>query len=225
MSDLIQDTTIYIGDFTIHEPVTVLTDFIITGLCLYFYLQLNQLSGKDVSAKNWKYFYGFMSISSFLGGCSHAFFAVHEGLGYKTFWLGMQVLNVFSIYYMQQGVLYSVLKNSLNKRYWSISYTIQCILASIAVFIFQSFIVIIINTAIGLIPIMIFHFLAAKQNKNNLWIAYGIVVLFATALVNAVKLTIHPYFNHLDLAHVLIMVNISLMFIGVKRNTIALQSA
>ena len=193
MSEIIQDTTIYIGNQAIHEPVTVLTDFIITGLCVYFYFQLNRFPEKDAATKNWKYFYGFMCISSFLGGCSHAFFAVHEGLGYKSFWLGMQVLNVFSIYCMQQSALYSVLEGSPKKQYWKMSYKIQCILSTVAVFIFHNFLVVIINTAVALVPIMILHFLAAKQNKDNLWIAYGIAVLFVTAIINGMKLTIHAY--------------------------------
>ncbi len=225
MSNIIQDTTIYIGSLAVHEPVTVLTDFVITALSVYFYFQLNRVSEKDEATKNWKYFYGFMSISSFLGGCSHAFFAIHEGIGYKTFWLGMQLLNVFSIYYVQKSALYSVLQNSPQKKYWRISYKIQCVLAAASVFIFHNFLVVIINTAIGLVPVMLLHFRAAKQNKTNLWIAYGIVVLFATAIVNGMKLTIDAYFNHLDLAHVLIMVNISLMFIGIKRKAIALRAA
>lgn len=225
MSGIIQNTTIYIGELAIHEPVTVLTDFIITGLCVYFYLQLNRFSGKDTATKHWKYFYGFMSVSSFLGGCSHAFFAVHDGVGYKSFWLGMQVLNIFSLYFMQQGTLYSVLQHSAKKELWKISYNIQCLLAIIAVFVFHNFLVVIINTAVALIPVMILHFMDAKRNKDNLWVAYGILVLFATAIVNAMKLTIHAYFNHLDLAHVLIMINIYMMFVGVRKKATALQSA
>lgn len=225
MTDVIQDTTIYIGNMAIHEPVTVLTDYVITSLSIYFYFQLNRVPAKDLSTKNWKYFYGFMSISSFMGGCSHAFFEIHDGVGYKTFWLGMQVLNIFSIYYVQQSALHSVLQNSTKKRYWRISYSIQCIVAAISVFVFQNFLVVIINTALGLVPIMLLHFKAAQRKKENLWIAYGIAVLFATAAVNGIKITIHTYFNHLDLAHLLIMVNISLMFIGVKRKASALQAA
>lgn len=225
MSNVLADTTIYIGNVSVHEPVTVLTDLFITGLCIYFYRQLNRFPKHDGATVQWKYFFGLMSLSSFMGGCSHAFFEIHQGMGYMFFWLGMQALNIFSVYCMQRATFYSVLKGSASRGYWGAAYKAQLVVATIAVFVFQNFLVIIINTAVALIPIMVIHFLGAKKVKSNLWIAYGIIVLFATAFVNAAKLTIHDYFNHLDLAHVLIMINLTCMYIGVKRNATALQFA
>lgn len=218
----IKDTTIHIASFAIHEPITTLTDFIISGLCIYFYFKLNKFSNKNTSTTYWKYFYGFMALGSFIGGCSHGLFEIHTGFGYNLFWLSMQVLNMLAIYNMQLATLTSALLNSNKKLYWKNSYIIQVLLSIIAVFIFQNFLVVVINNAIALIPIMIIHFNASKTNKENLWIAYGIAVLFATAGVNLSKLSLHDYFNHLDLAHVLIMINLYLMFIGVRKKAIAI---
>ena len=219
---IIKDTTIYIASVAIHEPVTTVTDFIISGLCVYFYLKLNKLSINNSSTNYWRYFFGFMALGSFIGGCAHAFFAVHQGVGYKSFWLSMQVLNMLAMYCMQQATLHSVLIQSNKKAYWAKSYLIQALVGITAVFVFQNFLVVVINNAIALIPVMIIHFNASKTNKLNLWIAYGIAVLFITAGVNLTKLSLHDYFNHLDLAHILIMINLSLMFIGVKKKAIAM---
>jgi hypothetical protein len=218
----LKDTTIHIASFAIHEPVTTVTDFIISGLCVYFYFQLNPLSNKSSSTTYWKYFYGLMALGSFIGGCAHAFFEIHEGVSYKTFWLSMQVLNMLAMYYMQQATFNSALLDSNKKLYWKKSYLIQILIAIIAVFVFQNFLVVVINNAITLIPVMIIHFSASKTNKEYLWIAYGITVLFITAGVNLTKLSLHDYFNHLDLAHVLIMINLYIMFIGVRKKAIAM---
>ena len=189
------DTTIYIGDFAIHQPVTVFTDYLITALCLYFYWKLNRPAYKDESTINWKRFYLLLSFASFIGGCSHGFFAVHEGLGYKSFWLTMQALNVFSVYRAQQATLFSALQNSKRKYYWNLSYHTQLLFFFVAVFIFQNFSVVIIDSIIGLIPIMVVHFIDAKKVKSSSWIAYGIVILCFAAIVNAVKFSFHIYFN------------------------------
>lgn len=220
----IKDTTIHIASFAIHEPITTVTDFIISGLCVYFYFKLNNFSSSSISTKYWKYFFAFMALGSFTGGCAHAFFAIHEGVAYKTFWLSMQVLNMLAIYYMQQATLHSALLNSNKKAYWEKSYLIQVLVAITAVFVFQNFLVVVISNALALIPVMIIHFNASKINKLNLWIAYGIAVLFVTAAVNITKLSFHAYFNHLDLAHVLIMINLYLMFIGVRNKAIAFNT-
>lgn len=224
MIDVAQtDTTIYIGDFAIHQPVTVFTDYIITVLCFYFYCQLNRPAFRDDSTINWKRFFLLLSLASFLGGSAHGFFAVHEGAGYKSVWLTMQVVNVFLIYSAQQATLYSALQHSTKKQYWNRSYHTQLVLFLIAVFVFQNFLVIIIGTIVGLVPIMVIHFIDAKQVRESIWIAYGIVILFLTALVNATKFSFHAYFNHLDIAHLLIMINLSMMFIGIKRKALASQ--
>ena len=215
------DTTIYISEFAIHEPVTVFTDYIISILCFYFYWQLNRSFFKDESTINWKRFFLLLSLASFFGGSSHGFFAVHQGWGYKTVWLTMQALNIFAVYRAQKATLYSALKNSHKKYYWNLSYHIQLILFFVSVFIFHNFLVVILNSIIGLIPVMILHFVDAKKVKESAWIAYGIVILFLTAFVNATRFSIHAYFSYLDIAHVLLMINLSLMFVGIKRKAIA----
>lgn len=215
------DTTIYLGNVAIHEPVGVFTDFIITVLCFYFYLTLNRTPKNSKSINNWKYFFLFVGVASLVGGCAHGFFAIHQGFGYKSFWLTMQALNVCSVYCAQQATLNSALQSSTKKKFWDLSYRLQLILFLTAVFIFHNFLVVIIDSALGLFPIMIVHFIDAKRNNNNLWIAFGIVVLCITAVVHATKLSFHTYFNHLDLAHVLIIINLSLIFVGVKRKAIS----
>jgi hypothetical protein len=215
------DTTIYIGDLAIHQPVTVLTDYIIAALCLFCFLQLKKLHHKNKSTANWNYFFVFLGLSSFMGGCSHAFFAVHEGFGYKAFWLQMQVLNNVMIYFAQRATLHSALQNSLKRKLWSISYTLQLILFTVAVFVFQNFLVVVIDTAVGLIPVMIIHFVDSKKVKASSFIAYGILTMFLTAVVNGAKLSIHTYFNYQDISHVLIMISLSLMFVGIKKKAIS----
>ena len=214
------DTTIYIGNFAIHQLVTVFTDYIITALAFYFYLQLNRLSNAGMSTTEWKRFFLILSFATFFGGCSHAFFEVHEGIGYKSFWLTMQLLNIFSVYRAQQATLYSALQFSNKKYYWSLSYHTQLIIFVLAVFVFQNFLVVVIDSAIGLIPMMIIHFIDAKKVKASSWIAYGILILFLAAIVNTTKFSFHAYFNYLDIAHILIMINLSVMFVGIKRKAI-----
>lgn len=215
------DTTIYIGDFAIHQPVTVLTGYLIAVLSFYFYWKLNRPTFQDESTINWKRFYLLLGFASFIGGCSHGFFAVHEGFGYKSFWLTMQALNIFSVYRAQQATLFSALNNSKKKYYWELSYHTQLLFFFVAVFIFQNFLVVVIDSTIGLIPIMIIHFIDAKKVKTSFWIAYGIVVLCFAAIINAAKFSPHVYFNYLDFSHVIIMIQISLMYIGIKRKAIS----
>ena len=215
------DTTISIGGFAIHQPVTAFTDIIISVLCFYFFMKLKRIPTDEKSTKNWKWFYFFLSMASFAGGCSHGLFLIHEGITYDACWRTMQLLNVISVFFAQQATLHSALQNSENKRQWQISYIIQVVLFSTAVFVFHNFLVVIINSIIGLIPIMIIHFKDAKKTKGSEKIAWGIFILFLTAIVNGTKLSFNEYFTYLDIAHVLIIANLSVMYAGIKQKAIS----
>jgi hypothetical protein len=212
------DTTITLGNIAIHEPVTAFTDLIITILAFAYFRNLNS---KDEVTKNWRLFFLFLSLSTLAGACSHAFFEIHEGVQYKIIWLGMQFLNGFAVFFAQRATLFSVLKDSKNYNSWRVSYIIQLVMYFVVLIIIQKYIITIIDNAIGLIPIMILHFTAKKKEAYYTWISYGILISFITAIVHGAKFSLHDYFNYNDIAHVFIMISLTVMFLGVKRKTIS----
>jgi hypothetical protein len=215
------DTTINIGGIAIHEPVTALTDYIIFITAVSFYFGLKRFANGNTVIKNWGLFFGLLGLSTFFGGTSHAFFEIHAGVGYKTFWLSMQVINGFAIYFAQQATVMSVVENPTYINKWRISYNVQLIVFIIAALYFQNYLVTIIDNALGLIPIMILHFMDKKNNKASALIAYGLAISFITAIVHGAKLSVHAYFNYNDIAHVFIMLSLITMYKGVKQKAIS----
>jgi hypothetical protein len=218
------DTTIHLGDIVLHQPVTAITDFIVTALCFYFYNLLKLDDKSEKSVYYWRWFYLTLGISTFFGGCSHGFFTNHTDSGYQFFWLTMQLFNGFAVYAAQHATLTSALQHSKNKNLWNYISVIQLILFVSSVFIFRNFIVVTIDIALGLIPVMVIHFKDEQLNASSKWIAYGILVSFLTAVVHLSKFSLDVYFNYLDIAHVLIMINLSIMFVGIKQKTISVTS-
>lgn len=211
------DTTITISGFQIHEPTTVLTDLIIATLALLFFFKLRKFT--DEVVRNWSYFFFFLGLATLIGSTSHAFFAIHEGWKYKSLWLGMQAINGLGIYYAQRATSVSVLKESPSKKIWKLSYDIQLFLFLDALIIFQKYLVSVIENAVGLIPIMILHY---KYNRPYARIlANGIAISFATAIIYILKLSLHDYFNHNDLAHVIIMISLAVMYKGIHLRAIS----
>lgn len=213
------DTTIYIYNFPIHEPVTVLTDYMITFLCFMFFFRLKN-ENKIVSIKYWKCFFLFFGVSTLVGGCSHALFTIHEGFAYKSFWIAMQVLSGFAVFSAQQATYNTVLQNAKNRELWKGSYILQLIIFLAGVFIFQNFLVVVLDNAIGLIPVMILHFMDSKNSRQNKLIANGILISFLTAFVHGTKLSLNAYFNFNDISHVLIMISLFVLFLGISQKRI-----
>ena len=180
------ETSINIGGFVIYEPTTVFTDVVISILCFIF---VKNLKANTPSVKNWKLFFLFFGLGTLVGAFSHGFFNQHIGIAYKSLWLPMQVLNVFSVYFAQKGTYHSILINSNNAKAWLLSYRMQVIVFAIAVFIFHNFLVVV----------------------------NGIVISFLTVIVHGTKLSLHAYFNSNDIAHILIMFSLYYMYSGVKQ--------
>jgi hypothetical protein len=224
MTDLSKiDTTIYLGNFPIHQPVTAFTGILISCACLFFYVQLSFANKENKIAYYWKIFFINLTISTMLGAFTHAFFLSHEGVMYKTLWLPMQVLNGIAIYCAQQATMYSVMQDYKNttRILWSRYSKVLLIVLVPAVFIFQNFLVSVINSALGLIPVMLMHFSDTNKKDNaSKWIAYGILISFLTAIVHVGKIGVSKYFNHLDIAHILIIINLSVMYKGVKLKSV-----
>lgn len=214
------DTTIYVGDLAIHEPVTAFTDYIITILGFYFYHQLSKKK-KDNVTRNWSRFFGLLGLSTLLGGSSHAFFALHEGLSYKIVWLMMQIVNGIAVYFAQQATFNAILINSEHANKWKLSYTIQLIVFIFLLLLFQKYLVTIIENAVGLIPVMLLHMFSKSKEDYYKKIGYGILISFITAVVHGTKLSLHAYFNYNDIAHILIMASLYIMYRGVKEKGIS----
>jgi hypothetical protein len=225
MTDLAAiDTTIYLNEIAFHQPVTAFTDFTVTLLCFYFYKTLTGDYKKEKSIFYWKYFFLVLSIATLFGGCSHAFFTNHQNVEYKFFWLTMQLFNGFAVYAAQQATLNSVLATSEKRSLYTNISWIQLLIFIPSVFIFQNFMVVTIDMALGLIPVMLIHFKNGQLYDSSKWIAYGILISFLTAAVHLFKFSLHIYFNYLDIAHLLIAINLSVMFVGVKQKAISLAS-
>ena len=224
MTDLSKiDTTIYLGNFPIHQPVTAFTGILISCACLFFSFQLSSYKKENKIAYYWKVFFFNLTFSTFLGAFTHAFFLLHEGVIYKSLWLPMQVLNGIAIYCAQQATMYSVMQEYKNttRIFWDRYSKALLIVLIPAVFIFQNFLVSVINSALGLIPVMIMHFSDVNKKDNaSKWVASGILISFLTAIIHVGKIGVSKYFNHLDIAHILMIINLSVMYKGVKLKSV-----
>lgn len=215
------ETSMHIGNLVIYEPVTVFTDCLIMMLCLIFF---RKLEPTDESIQNWRFFFLFLGISTIIGACSHAFFKIHVGWQYKFFWLTMQLLNGVAVYFAQKATLVSILKTSRYFNFWKWSYIIQLIVFIVILFSVQKFLVTVIENVIGLVPIIIIHFEAKKKENYQKWVGYGISVSFISGVIHATKTSLHAYFNYNDIAHVFIMISLTIIYIGIKRKSISLPA-
>lgn len=206
--------------YTVFEPMTAFTDFLLAGICIYFYLRYFQSSNSAV--KDWGKFFLFMSVSTFIGGITHAFFEEHSLVSYKAFWLCMQIFSGLSLVYAQLASSKMLLSSgTINENIFQkheFFYWIQFVVFSLAVFALHNFTVVVINSTFGFLTILFSQlFLALKFKEASAeWIAKGIIVSFLTAFIFIAKISVSEWFNFRDIAHVIMMISVCLVNYGVR---------
>ena len=65
--------------------------------------------------------------------------------------------------------------------------------------------------------VLYIHVLSGKKygNRSANWIALGITISFLTAVVFTLKISVSDWFNFKDIAHVIMMISVCLIFYGV----------
>lgn len=192
----------------IYEPVTVITDIIISIFCFYYFIKLK----KSEYGNLYRYFFLYVSLSTLVGSASHAFFKESEGILFKTIWITGHFLSALSIYYIQLATA-SFFAKPQHYKTWKYLFLSQLIVLNVLDLILQNFLVVVVNNALGLIPIMIIHFRDKKYTFSK-YIGWGIATSFLTAFVFIFKLSYSEWFNHKDIAHVVMMISLWIMYRG-----------
>ena len=215
------ESAIHIGNFTFFELFTMLTNCMISILCLYFFIKLTKINTSE-AIRNWNRFFLFFGLSNLFGAGAHGFFESHDGTAYKIVWLAMQLLNGLAVYSAQKATLHSVLQDKENRKSWLLAYNLQLTLFLFLVFSLQNFWVVVINNVVGLVPVIIIHLAGSGKTKARSLIGYGISISFLAGIVHALKLSLHEHFNNNVLSHVFIMISLTVIFMGVKQKALSI---
>lgn len=213
-----QNPTIYLGNLRIDEPITVLTDLIV--VCVYvfaFFKTSSATSTKSVNLYRWFLLVTGLStlVSAIIG---HAFLYAFS-FNAKIFgW----IMGITSVIFAQFAAILhtkSLFKPSTVNLLMIIN-ALEIILAFFLLFYFNSFVVVEIHSAIGLIlTVSILEYAYYQQSKSVLskHMLLGIGVAVLAIVCHITKLAISVWFNHMDLSHIIIAIAIYVMYLGIKK--------
>ncbi|HLO46143.1 DUF6962 family protein [Lacihabitans soyangensis] len=198
------------------EPVTSLTDLLLSISCFYFFFSIQKLNDNCSSQSHWLKFYLFLGFSTLLGALSHGIFERHNNAFYNSVWLVMQVTAGFSTFFAQAAA-FGELKNE-NVRKWMLGLSIfQMLIFLPSVFYFFDFRVVAVNSLIAMTQMVVVFFPLKLENwVHRTYISFGFIISFLTIYVHAQKLSFSKWFNHNDISHVIMYVSILLIFRGIK---------
>ena len=199
------------------EPVTSLTDLILSGSCFYFFFGIQKFNQVSVCQSYWQKFFLFLGVSTLLGAMAHGIFERNNSYLYNTVWLVMQVTAGFSIFFAQAAAFTQLAHGKIRKLMLTLS-VIQVFIFLLAVFYFFDFRVVAINSLIAMTQMIVVFFPSNTENwVYRTYISMGFIISFLTVYVHNQKLSFSKWFNHNDISHVIMYVSILLIFQGIKQ--------
>lgn len=188
---------------TIHEPMTMATDYVLGGVAAYAAIVL--FRHPQASRRLWALAFAALAAGAFLGGTWHGL--VQSRLLWKATVLSVGVAS----FGMVAGSAYAVF--SARRRTLVVTAALAKLLVYSGWMLFHDqFIYVVIDTAIAFIVVAALHLW-----KWNGPILAGVALSVVAGLVQASGFTLHEHFNHNDLYHAIQIVAVVLLHHGAKR--------
>jgi hypothetical protein len=216
-------TYIAILGFPVFEPMILLTNLVLFILSIIFFQTLASYSvkyGKQMGA-----FILLLGVSSLFGAIAHA---IHYQLGrlfFNAVFFLMNASSLFSVYYCFRAAIDYTGREGRNRKPYYFAVMAWIIIMLSVCLIFKDFLLIKIHAGLVLIYSLIAH-LWAKRNKNekgNGLVTLGFLLSFLPILVHSLKISVNEWFNYKDISHVIMIVSLSIIYLGAKKNAEDLQ--
>lgn len=219
-------TNIVLFGLTIYEPMVSVTNLILLLVSIYVFRDLkkfqNPYPGK-MSA-----FILIMGISSCFGALAHG---AHYQLGtifFNTVAYISNALNLICVYFCFMGSYVYQNRGKLPPKKSTVSMVIGWIVVMLLItLLWNNFIIIKIHAGVVLLYSFVIHLSAYRKynERGSGIVALGIFISFFSILVHSLHFSLHDYFNYKDIAHVIMIVSLIVIYRGIKLNSAGLVEA
>jgi hypothetical protein len=202
---------------SIAEPVSCITDIILAGVSYYFFVRLRYLKNSAIAEKHWASFFLFFGHSTFSGGLAHAICDRISNPAYDLVWLSMQLFSGAAVFYALNAAIRSEIKHKGQQKYFLLATNIQLLIFLPCVFYFMHFKVVEVNLFISLVALLYIYIISFQTNwVHRALIGLGFLISGFTVYVHYKKVSLAWWFNHNDIAHVIMYLSLILIYKGVK---------
>lgn len=213
------ETTIDVFGISVEEPVTVLTDLIITLVCwVLFFHSSKQLPANRVTAL-YRYFFFVMGLATLFGGIfGHAFCSV-LGIHWK---LPGWLLSMVAVMLAERASIIrsAYLMSPLVAQIFRVMNVFELILLVSLTLVTKNFFFVEFHAFYGFVVVVgVFEFWHYRKTGNigSKQLLLSVGVSFVAALVHILHIELHTWFNATDLAHTIMSCNAWFLFRAVQK--------
>lgn len=222
---MLQNPDIFIFGLRIQEPITTLTDIFVTLVCFYAVAQTWKKLESGSLRNYFSFYFLLMGLSTLFGGiCGHAFQYELGLIGKLPGWL----ISTAAILLFELATI-KLAKPIMNKAFSKALFALvilEFVVSFVLIAKTQDLKFVQFHATFGMLIISTsFHSILAfkKLNMGSKYILAGVGVSAIMAIIFNQQIAISQWFNHMDIAHVLMGVTILLFLKGVlnfKRNKV-----
>ena len=195
-------TSIEIGGFVIRAPVTAGTNLVLAVQCFLYFRSLR--ARPEAGSRLWGSFFSMMAIATLAGVLKHGF--AHE-LSETGLLLVLWVSNVtggIATYYAQRATAVTHAPEHLKRRFDRLFQMQFFVFLAVNVALGPQILLLVVNMAAGLLPVMGVEAMALRRgHPGSSWVVAGLSLSILTGAVYLAGLSVGPWLNHIDIAHVL----------------------
>jgi hypothetical protein len=202
---------------TVSEPVTLLTDYALGGLCAWLGWRLTRSAGGEVSRRLWATAFLALAVSAFAGGTYHGFAPLLGEAAAGLLWkFTVVAIGVFS-FGMMAGSACATTRGALRSVLIAAS-VIQLAAYGAWMMTHDEYGYVVLDTAAAMGLLVALHGWAAvsRSDTASRWILAGVAVSALAAMVQYFRVAPHQHFNHNDLYHVVQIAAMALFHAGGK---------
>jgi len=208
--------SIYPFGIRIDEPVGTLTDILVTFVCFYAYYQLNKRKLPGRSQFYFRYYFLLMGVATLSGGLIGHGFLYALDFGWK---LPGWIIGMISVALVERSAIAHarpLIRPRIGK-FFLIFNLIELLIIMTITMITLDFTWVQIHSGYGLLAIVAtFHAFVWYRTRDtgSFIIMGGVAITGVASIVFMNELSIHTWFNYLDLSHILMAIAAYVTYLG-----------
>ncbi len=211
---------------TIMEPVVMLTNFLISAVCIFAFTRLKRISSSSSIHQYFRGYFLFMALATFFGGTlGHAVQYIVGPQGKLLGWI-CSMISIFLISHASMLHASTLLGSKYAKPFKIVN---VLALLSFSILSIQSinFSYVEIHSVFGflllILPIQIVVYIKTR-NTGSKFLILTICFTSLSAIVFSSKLSLGPWFTHLDISHTVIAFSMYFFYLSSLRISVGLAN-
>lgn len=200
--------SIHLLGLRIDEPVNMVTDLLVTAVCLASYYSLRKKGFQDKTYRYFKLYFLLLGLATLLGGViGHGFLYLFPFAWKLPGW----ILSMFSVALIERSSIEyarSLINSRIGKFFLLLNIAELLTVMGITIYT-MNFEWVEFHSGYGLLAVVLpFHgFVYLKtKDKGSLYILGGVGIACIAALMFMNEISLHTWFNHIDASHVLVAI-------------------